>query len=316
MNQSTETCRYVWRVLFLVAILTVLFNAVLLAPLARCGTVIHSMPFASPDYDSVRVVTLWDSLGTWVQASESLSVVPAMLDLELDDLYDWQVRGVWFTGLDSSVGWDDYLYQRGAVTTTHYPIALISPDYDSVAIILSDREAIDTTYTISDTVMVTLPIDTTFSLRTDRDNQLYLLWFAGDDTSASTTWLLYETLDGPAQAIADYVRVYFDVTSGVVSGGALEPRANIEFQLKLIGGPPMSYGGWGIIPKLWKARPVGGRVTFDVPPTTLVNPDGAYYLLTYTARVGPYPIRGTVKRFYVDTLVDPLNVLDADEAYR
>lgn len=211
MKEDQKLQRIVWIALaaFLGFILFVCWRP------AHGATVVHSETLQAPGYDSVRVVVKWDSLGTWVQATESVVTVPTTISLSLADTRDQQVRYIWFEPTDSVATWDDFLYVCGTSDTTQYPLPLISPDYDSVLIEIADRADTDTVYTARDTAVVTLPIDTTVSLVTARDSRIKLVWYSAD-TSSSTIWLSYRSIlaaGPPAPDDADLCRVWGHVQS-------------------------------------------------------------------------------------------------------
>ncbi len=115
----------------------------------------------------------------------------------------------------------------------------------------------------------------------------------------------------------EYVTVFLNVGSGVVdsASGAMLPRDRAEITLTLVGEPRLNDGSWSYIPKVQKKKPdVDGQVQFQVPANTALSPAGSYYVLTYEVRDRRSSSTGEIRRFVVDTLTDPINILDCEEA--
>jgi hypothetical protein len=94
------------------------------------------------------------------------------------------------------------------------------------------------------------------------------------------------------------------------------PYTQIEMILNLQGNPSAFAGGFAIIPREYKEKPnASGRVIFDIPATTVMDPDGCYYILTYRTRVGQSVLSGDLGAFIVDTLPDPLNIIEAIQVW-
>ena len=140
----------------------------------------------------------------------------------------------------------------------------------------------------------------------------------------SQTWVANDTftlsgyLNVPAAAAgANYVTIYLDAVTGMVdsSTGAVIARDRLQFFLSLVGEPGLqSDSDHVIVPKTKKKRPTStGRVSFTVMANTGLTPAGSYYSLYYKALDGSSNFSGYTRKFVVDTLTDPINILDCEE---
>lgn len=117
----------------------------------------------------------------------------------------------------------------------------------------------------------------------------------------------------------DFVSAYIDVGTGFIDSttGAMIPRTAARFILELVGEGPMYTDDWALIVLSHSETPNSvGRVTFSIPANTIINPPGSYWKLRYEAFDGRSRSRGHIKSFIVDTIPDPLKILDATAVYR
>lgn len=124
----------------------------------------------------------------------------------------------------------------------------------------------------------------------------------------------YNTPDPGAAAGVDFVRAYIDIGEVHIDTltGAPIPYKNVELFLDLIGNPIAISGDWFLPPLTYKGKTnAAGRVSFDVPANTKMSPNGTYYSLRYEARGRRGRLRGHIGNFVIDTLPDPLQIINA-----
>ncbi len=124
----------------------------------------------------------------------------------------------------------------------------------------------------------------------------------------------YNTPDPGAAAGVDFVRVFLDVGEVHIDTltGAPIPIKNAKFFVDIVGNPIAISGDWFLPPLTYQGKTnAAGRVFFDIPATTKMMPDGIYYVLRYEASSGRRKKRGVLGSFAVDTLPDPLKIIDA-----
>lgn len=130
---------------------------------------------------------------------------------------------------------------------------------------------------------------------------------------------IYGYLNMPAAATSpNYVRAYVDVGEGIIdsASGSMIPRNAIQLYLELVGSSTLNDGSWMIVPKRQVKSPdANGRVNFIIPANTVLTPEGSYYILSFRAYDGTQQITGELKKFIVDTIPDPLLILDATETW-
>jgi len=118
-----------------------------------------------------------------------------------------------------------------------------------------------------------------------------------------------------ASTSVDYVTCYINMAYSQVSpGGVLSKITSGKAFLTLIGEPGIHFcdSTWGFIPISYPAKAdPNGRFTFYVPANTKLCPPGSYYELRFAGIPGSYFFGSSYTRFLVDTLPDPLNILDA-----
>jgi len=152
------------------------------------------------------------------------------------------------------------------------------------------------------------------------DNPFYIFSSTWDSLSWTADYSdsIYGYLNIPAAASSpNYVLAYVDVGEGIIdsASGSMIPRDAIELYLDLIGETTLNDGSWMIVPKRQTKEPdASGRVNFIIPANTVMTPLGSYYILSYRAFDGVMQITGELKRFTVDTIPDPINILDATES--
>jgi hypothetical protein len=84
---------------------------------AMSGTVYWPQSFVSPDYDSVRVIPLFDSSGTFVPTGDTeIVVIPKDTTVTVYDTTNWKIKTIWFSGADSSVGMEPIIFSSASVT--------------------------------------------------------------------------------------------------------------------------------------------------------------------------------------------------------
>lgn len=124
-------------------------------------------------------------------------------------------------------------------------------------------------------------------------------------------------IDEPAAAPDSFmVAAYIDVGSGMVDSttGNMIPRTDIVLNLNLIGESSLNDGSWAIIPmEHGKSPNADGRVTYWIPATLTMNPPGSYYELSYRSRDGYSISSGIIRKFILDTIPDPINILNTTE---
>ena len=124
----------------------------------------------------------------------------------------------------------------------------------------------------------------------------------------------YNTPDPGAAAGVDFVRAYIDIGEIHIDTltGAPIPYKKIELFLDLIGNPIAISGDWFLPPLTYKGKTdADGRVFFDVPANTKMTPPGTYYSLRYEGKGRRGRLRGHIGNFVIDTLPDPLQIINA-----
>jgi hypothetical protein len=117
---------------------------------------------------------------------------------------------------------------------------------------------------------------------------------------------------------AGYVMAYINLSSGVFdSYGEMVPRADTKLTLQLIGESNLHDTLWAYFPKVQEKYPdaVTGEAIFKVKPNSLLSPAGSYYVLSATSFDGYSTSTSIIRKFVVDTLTDPINVLNTTEVW-
>jgi len=128
----------------------------------------------------------------------------------------------------------------------------------------------------------------------------------------------YKTADPPAAATAPYVAAYFDGGAGFVDSatGLMIARTNVTYYCQTVGARAFADDSWGIVPQMQSKRPdANGRVTFLVVANLFLKPPTNYYRFWFEAHDGTTRVRRTIRNFVVDSLPDPVNILQAIEVF-
>lgn len=153
------------------------------------------------------------------------------------------------------------------------------------------------------------------------NNPFYIFPTDWDSLSWTTDYSdsIYGYLNMPAAATSpNYVRAYVDIGEGIIdsASGSMIPRTAIRLYLELVGSPTLNDGSWMIVPRRQVKSPdANGRVNFIIPANTVLTPEGSHYILSFRAYDGTQQITGELKKFIVDTIPDPLLILDATETW-
>lgn len=132
---------------------------------------------------------------------------------------------------------------------------------------------------------------------------------------ATDTMWGHTLFDPPAAAAASWVNMYLDVGTGWIDSatGYRIPLTEVEFTLTLSGVEGLNDGSWGFIPVDSSVRPdANGRVLWSGPANTIPGLEDSFYELRYKRRGHGSLASGLFKRFIVDTIPDPLNIIDAE----
>lgn len=255
-----------------------------------------------PQADSLRLIVSTPSSTDTSTAAPSSSIDTS---ITISDVGLYQV----WVDLSYSGDWvssqNDYLYGDSAVATS-YRFRYLFETADSVYLIHDN----DTTWYTSVT-----EIDSTFTVSEGLEVFLFGIKYAGESEWVAGTYYFNNIVGGgvgPAPGV-DFVTLYIDIGTGAVtSGGAMTPWTRIEARLNLIGEENLMYSTtWGIVPEVYIGTPSSGRITFRVPANTKLTPTGSYYELSFKtySRYSSYTRK--YMNFIVDTLPDPLNILEA-----
>jgi hypothetical protein len=171
----------------------------------------------------------------------------------------------------------------------------------------------DTTYVDTNQVEDSIQVTDTIATRI-----LDLIYIDGNSDPYSMYFDYIPSTRGTplASTTAAYVSVYIDASTGAVSGGTMVPRTDVVFYLNLMGEGVMISGSWIILQTRYEGQPTaGGRTTWIVPANTAMEPAGSYYELWFEGWDGWMMNSGLVKKFVVDTIVDPLDISTATEVW-
>lgn len=134
-------------------------------------------------------------------------------------------------------------------------------------------------------------------------------------TSIDTIFAACYAMPAPAGGV-NYVAAYIDVgTNEIDTTGSIVTRDNMTANAILVGEQGMRIDTtWQIIPSVYTAKSNGsGRYMFRLPANTVITPAGSYYSIHFTDKRGKTVSSLVIPPFYVDTLVDPLNILTATQ---
>lgn len=135
--------------------------------------------------------------------------------------------------------------------------------------------------------------------------------------TTDTSDTIYGYLNVPAAAPGvSNIRVYLDVGTGKVdsAAGTALPKTRVEYRLSLNGQPGMHDDSWMFIPEDQVKRPdTAGRVQFDVVASTSITTGEAWYELSFRSLSRYSQWSGVVFKFEVDTLTDPISIIDCEQ---
>ena len=144
------------------------------------------------------------------------------------------------------------------------------------------------------------------------------------DFSVASAPVTGDTLKGyripfpAAAASAPYVAAYYDGGAGFIDSatGLMITRTNVTYYCQIIGAQAFADDSWGILPQMQSKRPdANGRVTFLVVANRFLTPPTSYYRFWYQARDGTTRVRRTIRNFIVDSLPDPVKILETTETF-
>jgi len=291
-------------------------------------TIIHTGLDSQKIYE-VQVFEKWFGSGeyerpiTWiipfrlVVASATISAADAQ---EIADSTDAQLTATKGTGPWGASGGGTYTVDvfvgdtLGGVTTSVSGVTVDfrnwALDYPPERTVVSNENGIARIGTNSDSLAFLAVHNPFYVFPTSWDS---ITW------SADYTDTILGYLNLPAAVAAPaYVVAYIDIMSSSVDSatGQAIPRDKIYTYLDLVaeGGTVLNDGSSAYVPKRERKRPNSdGRVNYVVPANSALTPVGSYYVLSFEAWDGQTLTKGILKRFTLDTLVDPINILDATE---
>lgn len=176
----------------------------------------------------------------------------------------------------------------------------------------------DTFSTFQDTVF-DVPFLDSFQLDFGVPNDLALTYYyTSGDTQTFMWWLPagYTPAGIPTAGSMDYVTAYIRVGEGIFDSatGSMIARGRLELQVNLLGGKTFRTTDWAIIPKQYKKKPDdSGLVRFFLPANTALSPAGSYYELSYKSQNFFSRSYGVIRRFTLDSLPDPQNIMETNE---
>ena len=282
-------------------------------------------------YDSVALV-IYAVGSTTARDSFMLTSFPLSVAyaLDKDSAYNYYIYASW-VGND---GFTSSLPEPINIQTPNITVNLSGDGTDTLLIVAYDS--------LADAVVENVVIDiknaggtTVIAKRTNASGEVtatlmdgytyYIYGYGGgvvwdidtvsSSAGATDTMWGYTLFTPPAAGDVNWVNVYLDVGTGFIdsSDGSRIPLTNIEFTLTLIGGEGLSDGSWGFIPIDSTVRPSSeGRVLWSVPANTISGMEDSYYELRYKRRGRSSLASGVFKTFIVDTIPDPLNIIDAE----
>ena len=138
-------------------------------------------------------------------------------------------------------------------------------------------------------------------------------------TSVDTIFAACYSMPAPAGGV-NYVTAYIDLGEGALdTSGAMVPRTDVTLYVILSGygsNSPRIDSTWGILPKEYSATAnANGRVMFRVPANTVITPSGTHWELSWSASGSTSMFtRKLMFKCYLDTIPDPINLLNATRA--
>ncbi len=260
------------------------------------------------------------------------SVVDADTTLALDDIYDW-----YYAKIDY---WDGQTSGEPDVNVV-FPKATILGGNNTDTVKYFAKDTVNDVYAAG--VAITARTIGGVTLGTQITGASgFVFWYAAtNDTLIMTAawtgqygWVMdtvFQIANGTVDSInggailapatpsaTGYVSIYVDVASVLIdsTSGDWIPRSKIRLTLNLIGGNSLTNGSLFLFPvSEEKAPDASGRVTFQRPGNETVSPLGSYYELSFRT----YDLRnrrsGIMRRFIVDTLTNPINIINTMEVY-
>lgn len=217
--------------------------------------------------------------------------------------------------------------RSSAVDSPWFPYQIYLADSaDSIEryLITPTDSTLDTTYAKTHEIIDSVQVDDTIPTRilsliyVDGDTNAvpYTLVFSPAGTVGGT---VYDTVYAPpASPTNAMVTIYYDVGQGIMDSatGNMLARSGVKLSLELIGASSLNDGSWGILPVTIAKKPdANGRCQWHRPANTVLSPAGSKYRLSWQARDGWFTRKGGIKTFIVDTIPDPLNIIDATEVW-
>lgn len=309
----------------------------LIAMTAKATDFNEHLWFNTGNYDSVRCVLYIDRSGSLVEIdSNSVTSFPGATLFGLWNDSSYQIQFRWYYNDVTTEGGmrninyvalanavlgggagdytvDFYVFDTSGGDTVPVNQALVSfRNWGLTAPIktpTTDVNGLARIATNADSVAVraTAPL---YTFPTDWDSVTY---------SADYTDSIYGYLDVPAAAAGvNWVAAYIDIGSGIIDSatGLMIPRTGLRWSLTLVGEPTLNDGTWAYAPKVYQKQPDSdGRTIFYVPANTPLTPAGSYYILTYTAWDGSSLRTSEIRKFILDTIPDPVNILNTTKVW-
>lgn len=182
-------------------------------------------------------------------------------------------------------------------------------------LITSTDSAYDTTYVDTNQVEDSVQVTDTITMRI-----LDLVYLDGSSAPYSMYFDYIPSTRGvplPTTTAAS-VNAYIDISTGAVDSttGLMVPRTDLVLYLNLIGQGVMISGSWIIVQTRYEGQPTAaGRTTWTIPANTALTPAGSYYELWFEGWDGMMMTSGVVKKFVVDSIIDPLDISTATEVW-
>ena len=187
-----------------------------------------------------------------------------------------------------------------------YLITPFDSTYDTSYVAVSQ---IEDSIQVTDTITTRI-LDLIFVDGISIPNSMYFDYIP---SSGGAVGIVYTPLPSTTAA---YVTAYIDASTGAVSGGSMVPRTDVVMYLQLIGEGVMISGSWIILQTRYEGQPdTLGRTTWSIPANTAMTPAGSYYELWFEGWDGTMTTSGVVKKFVVDSIIDPLDISTATEVW-
>ncbi len=320
-------------ILWLVGVSGILLFAVMPAPATDSN---EHLWFNTGNYDSVRCVLYIDRSGSLVNIdSNSVTSFPGATLFGLWNDSSYQIQFRWYYNeVTTEGGMRNINYVAIANAVLGGGAGLYTVDF--YLLNSADSSGIDGAnvafrdWPLTSTVgapLIFTDANGRARLVTDEDSVAVIVTGSGPFWTFPTTWdsvtysadytdTIFGTINVPAATAGDNVTAYLDVGTGKIdsASGGMVPLTNVEYQCILMGGRYMVSGSWLIVPQTYVEYPSdSGRVIFTLPATTTMTPAGAYYELWYQAGQGRSMTRGKIRKFIVDTIPDPVDIMESTE---